>query len=327
MRNSLKFLYIFVATSILSGCDLFNSDTNEIHKKEYEPITGKFVLHESTHNYSECIDAYFIMDGSKGNFSLKYYENGTLKKEGQFQRVVTRTDKIGTSNDNLHFNVKCTDSIEHISTYTESFEPLNQFRIIEEYSGKDERYYLSELPFIMGTYVREGVEYQEESAPKRSSTATDFTCDLTGKFVLDDTHYFYFLFPEIDDYYAKAYFQYYSPDLSKPKEGFVYGKNYTSVTNRPEILLTYSRQVQIYKADSDSSQSILFGYFYFDQNGRMKETWGSVDLDGGHVNSFTFEYLSRNWTDEEMDKYTKDESYFPPDPKLYEYIGGTYTRA
>jgi len=326
MKNSLKFLYIFVAASVLSGCDLFGGDTDTIHKKSYEPITGKFVLHESTHSYSNCTDAYFIMDGSQGNFSLKYYENGNLKKEGQFQRVVTRVDKVGTSNDNLHFNVKCADSVEHISTYTESFEPLNQFRIIEEYSGKDERYYLSELPFVMGTYVREGVEYIEESAPKRSPTDTDYTCDLNGKFMLDDTHYFYFMFPEIDDYYAKAYFQYYSPDLTSPKEGFVYGRNYTNVTNRPEILLTYSRQVQIYKSDSDSSQGILFGYFYFDQNGRMQETWGSVDLNGGHVNSFTFEYLSRSWTEEEMDRYTKDESYFPPDPKLYEYIGGTYTR-
>ena len=327
MKNLWKFLTIFLASASLSGCDLFGGDTDTIHKSSYEPITGKFVLHESTNNYSSCTDAYFVMDGSKGNFTLKYYENGELKRDGKFQRVVTRTDRMDKSNDNLHFNVKCTNSIEHISTFTESFEPLNQFRIIEEYNGSDQRYYLSEFPFIMGTYVREGVEYKEEVAPKRTPTKEDFTCDLNGKFMLDETHYFYFLFPDIDDYYAPALFQYYSPDLTSPKEGYVVGRTYTSVTNRPEVLLTYSRQVQIYKPGRDVTQDLLFGYYSFDQQENMIDNWGTVDFSDGHLNSFTFEHLSRCWSDKEMDRYMDDGPSALPDAIAYEYIGGTYSRS
>lgn len=327
MKNIWKFLTIFVASMSLGGCDLFGGDTDTIHKSSYEPITGKFVLHDSTQNYSACTDAYFVLNGAKGDFSLKYYENGELKREGKFQRVVTRTDRLDKSNDNLHFNVKCGSTTEHISTFTESFEPLNQFRIIEEYSGSDGRYYLSELPFVMGTYVREGIEYQEESASKRTPTREDFTCDLNGKFMLDETHYFYFMFPDIDDYYAKAFFQYYSPDLASPKEGFVVGRTYTSVTNRPEVNFTYSRQVQIYKSNHDSTQDLLFGYYSFDQQENMIDLWGTVEFLENHIVSFTFEYLSRNWTNDEMDRYTESGPSVLPDVKAYDYIGGTYSRS
>ena len=326
MKKLWKFLSILIVSSTLSGCDLFGSDSDTIHNNSYEPITGKFVLHDSTNNYSSVTDAYFVMDGSKGNFSLKYYENGQLKRDGKFQKVVSRTDRLDKSNDNLHFNVKCENSIEHISTFTESFEPLNQFRIIEEYNGSEQLYFLSEFPFIMGTYVREGVEYKEESVPKHTSTREDFTCDLNGKFALDESHYFNFFFPEIDDYYAKAYFQYYSPDLAKPKEGVVVGRTYTSVTNRPEVLLTYSRQVQIYKPNRDVTQDLLFGYYYFDENENMKDKWGTVDYSDGRLNSFTFEHLSRCWSDAETDAYVKDGPSVLPDAIAYEYIGGTYSR-
>ena len=54
-----------------------------------EPITGKFVLHDATDKRLENPNAYFEFDGSKGNFSMKYYENGILKREGRFNRVVT----------------------------------------------------------------------------------------------------------------------------------------------------------------------------------------------------------------------------------------------
>ena len=325
MKNLWKILTIFVAATTFSGCDM-GSNSDEVHKKSYEPITGKFVLHDSTNNYSSCTDAYFVLDGSKGNFSLKYYENGELKRDGQFQRVVTRIDRISKSNDNLHFNVKCGSTVEHISTFTESFEPLNQFRIIEEYNGLEQRYFLSELPFIMGTYVREGIDYKEETVSKRTSTSEDFTSDLNGKYMLDETHYFYFMFPEIDDYYAKAFFQYYSPDLVKPKEGFADGRTYKNVTNRPEVELTYSRQVQIYKRDHDSTQDLLFGYYTFDEEENMIDHWGTANYSDGHLNSFTFVHLSRCWSDAEMDKFMDDGPSALPDAIDYAYVGGTYTR-
>lgn len=63
---------------------------------------------------------------------MKYYENGSLKREGVFQRIVTYPEKVGSIRDNLHFNIKIGNDTEHIGTYTESLDPINQFRIIEK---------------------------------------------------------------------------------------------------------------------------------------------------------------------------------------------------
>ena len=335
MKKLLAILLFTLSGSTLTGCglsELFGGDTDTIHKSSYEPITGKFILYDAEDKRVTYTDTYFEIDGSKENFTMKYYENGTLKKEGKFQKIVTYKEKIGKFQDNLHFNVKCGSSYEHISTYTESFDPINQFRIIEEYTGSDKKYYLSELPFVMGTYVREGQPHQAETL---SSSETDyitpnikcFTSGLNGYYKLDDDHYFYFVFPKVNSYYAFAYFQYYSPSLSKPLEGFVQGRTYSEPETRTGLLLTYSREVLFYKAYDDSANGVMFGYYSFDDNDRMIDHWGTVDFSNGSVNSFTFEHCSRNWTDKEWDLFTKDESYHMPDPIIYDYVGGTYTKA
>ena len=138
-----KLLLLSLSSFLLTGCglsELFGGDTDTIHKSSYEPITGKFVLYDALDKRVAYTDTYFDIDGSKGNFTLKYYENGELKKEGQFQRIVTYEDKIGKIDDNLHFNIKVGDKSEHIGTYTESFYPIDQFRIVEEYTGSDSKY-------------------------------------------------------------------------------------------------------------------------------------------------------------------------------------------
>ena len=320
----------------LSSCDLFDDifggDNDNIHSKSYEPITGKFYLHEAADKRFTYENTYFDIDGSAGNFSLKYYENGALKKEGVFNKIVTRQENIGLKKDNLHFNIKTGDTTEHISSYTESLDPIDQFRIIEEYTGSDKRYFLSELPFVMGTYVREGKTYKEESPvtgeDQTSPSRENFTSELNGTFKLDDDHYFYFVYPNINDYYAKAYFQYYSPTLEKPLEGFASGKTYTNLENIPTLVFTYSREVLIYTANSDASRTeVRFGYYTVGEDDRLTDHPGSVDFSNNKLNSFTFEHLSRNWTDEEMDEWTKNIDYKLPDPIYYDYIGGTYLKA
>ena len=339
MKKLVKLFVIPFALLSLTGCDFISDvfgggDTDTIHKKSYEPITGKFVLYEATDKRLENPNAYFEFDGTKGNFFLKYYENGELKREGQFQRIVTRKDDIGKIKDNLHLNVKVGNDTEHIGTYTESLDPINQFRIIEEYKGSEEKYYYSELPYILGTYVREGKEYKQEAKTTEEKdylvpSWENFTAELNGKYALDDDHYFYFINPGINDYYALAYFQYFSSALDKPIEGFVAGRTYTNVDNVPTMIFTYSRQVSIYKAGGSSNVGgIYFGYYEVGSDDRLKEHWGTVDLTSDYqLNSFTFEHLSRYWTDDEMDKWTKDIDYHLPDPIFYEYIGGTYTKA
>ena len=334
-----KFIFVLIPTVLLSltSCDLLSGlfgggDDSSVHKESFEPITGKFILVEEIDTRVEYHDTYFVFDGSKGNFTMKYYENGALKKQGEFQRVVTYEKYIGLKQNNLHFNIKCGKDYEHIGTYTESLDPIDQFRIVEEYNGSESKYFFSELPFVMGTYVREGKEYKKETLNKSQTdytvpTRENFTACLNGKYALDETHYFYFFYPEVNSYYAKSYFQYYSPELSKPIEGFAAGRTYTNLDNVPTMIFTYSRQVSLYKAGGQTDEGgIYFGYYSESVSGRLVEHWGSVDFSNGNLNSFTFEHLSRYWTDEEMDRWTRDESYHLPDPILYEYEGGTYSK-
>ena len=337
MNKMSKLLVLLLTAFLLTGCgltsDIFGGDTDTVHKKSYKPITGKFVLYEALDTRVEHVDTYFEFDGSESNFSMKYYEDGVLKKEGTFQRIVTYSDYIGLTKDNLHLNVKCKDGIEHIGAYTESFSPLNQFRIVEEYNGSDEKYYLSELPFVMGTYVRDGEFYKEETiitAEKNYLVPTieNYTACMNGKYALDDDHYFYFVNPRINDYYSKVYFQYFSPSLSKPLEGFAAGRTFTNLGETSKLFFTYSRQVLLYKAGGLSNESgIYFGYYSVGADDRLVEHWGSVDYSDEELKSFSFEHLSRYWTDEEMDEWTKNVDYQLPDPIIYDYVGGTYTKA
>ena len=84
------------------------------------------------------------------------------------------------------------------------------------------------------------------------------------------------------------------------------------------------------KSYKDTANNIVFGYYSFVGTGedqRMVEHWGSVTFDeDGDLDSFTFEHLSRNWTEKEWDQYTRDVDYQLPDAILYEYEGGTYEK-
>ncbi|MBR2985130.1 MAG: hypothetical protein IKC58_00835, partial [Clostridia bacterium] len=92
---SLILTIILLSASVaLVGCDMLGdilggSDSDTSHTKEYEPITGKFYLYQSADARIDTSNTYFEIAGSKGNFSLKYYEKGILKKQGVFQKVNT----------------------------------------------------------------------------------------------------------------------------------------------------------------------------------------------------------------------------------------------
>ena len=333
-------LYI-ISTIILVGCDalkdIIGGDTDNSHISSYEPITGIFYLYEAFDERINCENTYFDINGSKDDFSLKYYENGVLKKEGKFKKVIVYEDKVGYWCDNLHLNIKCGDTYEHISAYTESFDPVNQFRIIDEYSGgnKEMKYYYSELPFVLGTYVREGVDFVAESSNKNDvdysvPTKNCYTSELNGKYVLDENHYFYFISPKgytlKNGDYLDSYFQYYAPGLNKPLEGFAHGIYYDNSYNPPCIFFTYSRESSFYDALADNENSLMFGYTTFDEDDTMIEHFGSIDFSDGVLKSFTFKHLSRRWTEEEWDIYTKNEDAKLPDAILYDYVGGTYIK-
>ena len=327
-------LSLFFVVFSFSGCDLisevFDGDTDTIHKKSFEPITGKFILALSEDETRNISEAYFVIDGGAGNFSLKYYEDGALKREGKMQRVVTHADRIGKWTDNLHFNVKVGDEYDHICSYTENLTQIDQFRVFCEYHKDDQKYYLSELPYALGTYVREGKTLAEESPNTNDvdytvPTLDDFTAALDGYYKLDEEHYFYFVSPRaftVSGSFYDSYFAYYSPDLSAPLEGFVSGR--TLEISGTHLAFKYVRDlVDWLKGDEGR---LVFGYTTFDEGDNMIEHPGTVDFRDGRLNSFSFEHISRRWTEEEWDVYTRDKDATMPDAIIYEYAGGTYSK-
>ena len=340
--NLVAIILIILSTFTLASCELlsglFGGGNDDVFTKEYEPITGKFYLYEAYDERVNEENTYFDIDGSKGNFSLNYYENGVLKKQGEFKKIVAKEEKIGYRSDNLHFNLKCGDSYEHIGAYTESFEPLNQFRILEEYSGGEEeiKYYYSELPFVLGVYVREGEEYTQESTNLNQKdytipTLANYTSQLDGKYYLDNDHYFYFISPGgytiANGDYLDSYFQYFSPELDKPIEGFAHGITYENSIAPPRIHFTYSRESSYYDSLEDTEKALMFGYSIFDEDYNMIDYYGSIDFSDGKLNSFSFIHLSRSWTEEEWNEFTSNKDYKMPDSIIYEYVGGTYYKA
>ena len=333
MKKPAKFLLFPLLATTLTGCLMpWEKDTDVEHFRYYDEITGKFVLHDNLDKRYEYHDTYFEFNGAKGSFNFKYYENGELKKEGKIGKIVSHADRVGSWSNNLHFSLEVGKTNEHISTYTESFDPINQFRILEEYSGFDSRYYLSELPYVMGTYVREGAEYKEESPNTNSvdftiPTENHFTAALSGKYALNDNTYFYFLCPngwELPDgnYFYDAYFQYYAPTLEKPLEGFATG--YNNEYHGLQISFKYLRKGVDWGKNPE--QSLSLSYPYFDDQGIIDYKYGTVDFSNGVLNSFTFEKISRGWSEGEWSKYLKGQIDELPDPVQYDYVGGTYTK-
>lgn len=335
MKKPGKSLLFSVLALTLTGCIMpWEKDDETNHYRSYEPITGKFVLHDWANKRQEYHDTYFEFDGSKDHYYMKYYENGELKKEGKIAKIISKTDELGKWTNNLHINVETNgNSNDHISTYTESFAPLNQFRILEEYRRFDERYYLSELPYALGTYVREGAEYKAETyhtneydclvpSDKRINVAFD------GTFKMDDDHYFYFLSPKgwiLPDeygYFYDSYFQYYAPGLEKPIEGFADG--WLTENHGYQINLKLNRNsVNDWKYPD---QKLYLGYYYYDAQGIIDYKYGTVDYSDSVVKEFTFEKISRGWSEEEWNKYVAGKEDLP-DPVQYGFVGGTYKNA
>lgn len=342
MKKIIKLLTLPLLLVSLTSCGmfeaLFEKDDDVKHTKSYEPVTGKYVLYEALDKrITDISDTYFEIDGN--TFSLKYYVNGQLKKDGKIQKLLTRKDHIGYYSDVLHFNIKVGKTAEHLCTYTESIDPINQFRIIEEYYNPgDDLYYLSELPYIMGTYVREGEEFVAEQPHKNDKdylTPTDdnFTVAIDGKYVLDEGHYFYFLNPRgwhtPNGGFIESFFQYYSSELDKPIEGFIWGysaEGSDKVRRKDFFMRTYRDSVDWGKAQEGR---ISFYYNTFEGHGEDTEMlfhYGEIDFSNGVLNSFTFEHLSRPWTEEEWKPYLSGEVDCLPDSILYDYVGGTYTK-
>ena len=334
MKKTVLIPLISILSFGFSGCDILiqemRGDTDTQHMSSFEPITGKFVLYDNMDKRFEYHDTYFDINGSKGNFHLKYYENGVLKRDCNINKIVTNPEYNGQWKDNLHFNIQNGNDAEHIRSYTESLEVINQFRILDEYHKSDQRYFLSELPYVIGTYVREGKEYKEEAYhtnefDPQTPSLSNVTAALPGTYKLDDDHDFYFVNPRgftAGTAMFDCYYQYFSSELEKPLEGFAFAT--TNDKGRSSISFHMVRDVVDWGKDSENR--LVFGYYTFDEEDKMHDHFGSESYQDGVVYSFTFEHLSRNWTEKEWDKFLKEIDYHLPDAIIYEYVGGTYVK-
>ena len=187
----------------------------------------------------------------------------------------------------------------------------------------------------MGTYVREDAEYKEEAYHTNKydclvPSDSRINIAFDGTFKMDDDHYFYFLsprgwsLPDEYGYFYESYYQYYAPGLEKPLEGFAEG--YLSSVEGRGYVITLEVNRNSVNDWKYPDQKLYMGYPYTDDRGILDYKYGTVDYSDGIVKEFTFEKISRSWSDGEWNKYISGKEDLP-DPVQYGFVGGTYKNA
>lgn len=222
MNKLISKLLLSVITLTLSSCAFLEIEEN---KKLVVDLgdgdnTVKWSLVENLNDYRPVQSAYFEVNKN----TIKYYEDGTLKKEGTPTATYLGLDSstsplvisLGFGKDEKGFN-----NYDRLYCFTEDEkESLHQFSIMAEgYEIKPLRmggvpvrdYHLSEMPYAMGTYVKEGTELSSYT----NSSDKSFEADkLKGSFVDASNNKFYFInncFHRTDGYYflsGNVYFRY-----------------------------------------------------------------------------------------------------------------------
>ena len=201
MKKILAVLLIMIMAFGLTGCalaELFGDKDNVVDLGDGKRAV-KWNLVINDNDLIPVESAYFEFDQD----SFKYYENGQLKKEGTHRITYFGVENaISPLHLNLNFGKDETgfSVYDYIDCYTEDGEDdLHQFTIISEgYHIQTERsggvpvrdYHLSDMPYAMGTYLKEGAtqyEYQNGKVNYLGSAKLD------GKFCDEKGNSFYFV--------------------------------------------------------------------------------------------------------------------------------------
>ena len=172
MKKLSAILIVALMAFGLSGCalsELFHDKDNIVDLSDGDNAV-RWNLVSNDNEYRPVDSAYFEFDKD----SFKYYENGELKKEGTH-----RITFFGLENSNapLHLNLNFGEDetgfsvYDYIDCYTEDRkDELHQFTIISEGYHIDpirpggvpvRDYHLSDMPYALGTYLKEGSEQYE----------------------------------------------------------------------------------------------------------------------------------------------------------------------
>lgn len=199
MRKIIIVLMIMPLLFLLTGCDLLNGNKTDVVNLGDGDKAVKWNLVVNNNECRPVESAHF--EFSKDNF--KYYENGELKKEGTHRITYFGVENtISPLHLNLNFG-KDNDGLliyDYIDCYTEdSKEELHQFTIINEcYHIKPIRsggvpvrdYHLSDMPYALGTYVKEGTDHYSY----KNGKVNYLNCArLDGKFYDENDNMFYFV--------------------------------------------------------------------------------------------------------------------------------------
>ena len=172
MKKLIKYLLLLIPLVLLTSCDLFNMSGNNKSENKYDTellsSSGNWYLLDDNNSNT---DTYFEFDGSNGKMTFKYYETNTLKYNGSYSVVAHDNDGTNASSVTFIINRSGYDKEEYIYTYVDDFKTnFTQFTIIKEEcdEGMDDGriyahiYRISELPYKLGTYLKEGSTYKTE---------------------------------------------------------------------------------------------------------------------------------------------------------------------
>lgn len=166
-RLSAFFLAILFLALSLASCD-FSGSGNDTEK-----INDALPSASGAWHLMGDEDTFFTLNGEKGVMSFSYTEDGEEKYHGTFRAVYRGVGEDIQTPLTLLLTRSDKDREDWLDCYTECFkDDFTQFTVmgIEEDLGVTDGtvythiYRISELPYKIGTYLREGAKYKEEKS-------------------------------------------------------------------------------------------------------------------------------------------------------------------
>ncbi len=317
MKKLLALLLVLFMTIGLSGCalmELFHDKDNVVNLGDGDR-TAKWHLAVNDNEYRPVDSAYFEFDKT----SFKYYENGLLKKEGTH-----RITYYGVENSNtpLHLNLEFGKDntglsiFDYVDCYTEDKkDDLHQFTIISQgyhieplrSGGVPVRdYHLSDMPYALGTYVKEGKEQYQY----KNGRVNYLGCaSLSGQFIDGSGNLLYF----VNNSYSASY---QSTDYSKYTVYMRYENNTNNTFVEGTIKLSYFDDW-----DTGNNRKVATIYVLHGENepALAAGTYAEPDyqlLDFTFIGDTTISFSSGDYF------YDNHECAFNPT----NFVGGTYNK-
>ncbi|MBO5287043.1 MAG: hypothetical protein J6B34_02850 [Clostridia bacterium] len=314
MRKILTIILILSIALGLTGCafmELLQDGDSVVNLGDGENAV-RWTLVSNDNLCSPVESAYFEFDQD----SFKYYENGSLKKEGSHR--ITFYGVEG-SNVPLHLNLNFGRDesgfsvYDYIDCYTEDAkEDLHQFTIVSEgYHIEPKRsggvpvrdYHLSDMPYALGTYVKDGAQQYEYKNGRVNYLDSSY---LNGTFVDKDGNSLYFVNNSFSASYQSSDYSKYTVYMryeNKANGSFIEG------TIKPSWYEDW---------DTSKPHSVALIHVLYGENEPGEEA-GTYAMPDYQLIDFTLEENSITFTHGEY-FYENQECDFDPD----NFVGGTY---